>query len=122
MRFFLDAGMPRSAIDAIAQSGHEPEFSRDIGLASASDSQIAAHAKSTGAVLVTRDLDFADIRRYPPDEYHGILVLRLHDQAVASEFAFVLKQFLSEPSFVAALPGRLAIVELDRARFRPPLH
>lgn len=27
-------------------------------------------------MLVTLDLDFADIRRYPPIEYSGIIVLR----------------------------------------------
>jgi hypothetical protein len=32
------------------------------------DSDIAARAQATGAVLLTRDLDFADIRQYPPED------------------------------------------------------
>lgn len=90
-------------------------------MAAATDEQIAAYAPQSNAALLTRDLDFADIRRYPPDEYHGIVVLRVPDDTVAGEIALILQRFFSEPAFVNALPGRLAIVELERARFRPPL-
>src|SRR5208283_49478 len=91
--------------------GHQVEFARDIGLASATDEQIAKHALQYGAALLTRDLDFGDIRRYPPDQYSGIVVLRLPDTAVAAEIAAALERFLSEPVFVASLAGRLAVVE-----------
>ena len=66
-------------------------------------------------------MDFADVRRYPPDQYAGIVVLRLPDTAVALEIVRVLERFLMEPEFLDPLPGRLAIVEVDRVRFRPPL-
>jgi predicted nuclease of predicted toxin-antitoxin system len=59
MRFLLDANMPRSAIDTFVRFGHEVELVRDVGLAAAPDKQVAAHALKTGAVLVSRDLDFA---------------------------------------------------------------
>jgi predicted nuclease of predicted toxin-antitoxin system len=121
MRFLLDANLPRAAIASLVRFGHTAEFARDIGLGAAADTAIAAHAQNTQAVLLTRDMDFADIRRYPPDEYHGIVVLRLPDDTVAGVIALVLQRFLSEPIFVNSLAGRLAIVELDRARFRPPL-
>ncbi len=115
MRFLIDANLPRTVIAVVQSLGHQVEFARDIGLASATDEQIARHALRYSAALITRDLDFADIR------YSGIVVLRLPDTAVAEEIAKALKRFLSEPGFVAALPGRLAVVEGDRARFRPPL-
>ena len=121
MRFLIDANLPRAVIAVVQSLGHQVEFARDIGLASATDEQIARHALRYSAALITRDLDFADIRRYPPDRHSGIVVLRLPDTAVAEEIAKALKRFLSEPGFVAALPGRLAVVEGDRARFRPPL-
>jgi predicted nuclease of predicted toxin-antitoxin system len=121
MRFLLDANMPRSALAVFPRYGHEATFARDIGLGSAPDDDIAARARSTDSVLLTRDLDFADIRRYPPDEYSGIVVLRLPDTTVAGEIVLILQRFLNEPAFVDSLPGRLAIVELERARFRPPL-
>lgn len=121
MRFLIDANLPRAAILVCQKFGHQVEFARDIGLAAASDEQIAARARETGAALLTRDLDFADVRRYPPDQYPGIVVLRLPDTTVAQEIARVLERFLMEPGFLEPLAGRLAIVEADRVRFRPPL-
>jgi predicted nuclease of predicted toxin-antitoxin system len=79
MRFFLDANLPRSAVSALTKLGHQVEFARDIGMANARDEEIAARARETQAALVTRDMDFADIRRYPPEQHAGIVVLRLPD-------------------------------------------
>jgi predicted nuclease of predicted toxin-antitoxin system len=121
MRFLIDANLPRAAIVVCQKFGHQVEFARDIGLAAASDEQIAARANQSSAALLTRDMDFADVRRYPPDQYPGIVVLRLPDTAVALEIVRVLERFLMVPEFLEALAGRLAIVEVDRVRFRPPI-
>jgi len=121
MRFLIDANLPRSVIAAVQRVGHEVEFARDIGLGAAPDDQIAAYAHENMAAILTRDLDFADIRRYPPEKYHGIVVLRLSDAAVAQEIVSVVERFMLEPAFIRALARRLAIVDADRVRFRPPL-
>jgi len=85
MRFLIDANMPRSIIALVASLGHEVEFARDVGLAAAPDHEIAARAQVTGAALLTRDLDFADVRRYSPSLYPGIIVLRLPDGVIAKD-------------------------------------
>ncbi len=90
-------------------------------MAAAPDEQITARARESSAALLTRALDFGDVRRYPPDQYQGIVVLRLPDTTVAQEIVRVLERFLMDPGFLGQLAGRLAIVELDRVRFRPPL-
>lgn len=121
MRFLIDANLPRSIIELIVRLGHEAEFARDIGLGAAPDSAIAAHAQATRAALLSRDLDFADIRNYPPEQYNGIVVLRLRDDVVAKDIVRLAERFLREPKFVDQLSGRLAVVEADRVRFRPAL-
>jgi predicted nuclease of predicted toxin-antitoxin system len=121
MRFLIDANLPRSTVVLLSTCGHAVEFARDIGLGAAADADIAAHAKSVGAALLTRDLDFADIRRYPPQDYMGIVVLRLADDATAPEIVAVLERFVKQSGLLAEVPGRLAIVERDRVRFRPAL-
>lgn len=121
MRFFLDANMPRSSVSALRRLGHQVEFSRDIGMEDARDEAIAAHARDTKAALVTRDLDFADIRRYPPERYSGLVVLRLPDDAIAADIVKVLERFAVNSRFTTGLEGRLAVVEESRVRFRPPL-
>jgi predicted nuclease of predicted toxin-antitoxin system len=121
MRFLLDANLPRSAIDVVVKSGHEVEFAKDVGLGTAPDAQIASHARQNGMAIVTRDLDFSNVRQYPPEEYAGIVVLRLPDHFIAAEIVAVLTRFLAEPRFVGNLSGRIAIVDENRVRFRPPL-
>jgi predicted nuclease of predicted toxin-antitoxin system len=119
--FLVDANLPRLVVALLRRLGHHVEFARDIGLAAAPDRDIAARARLTGAVLLTRDLDFADTRQYPPDDYPGLVVLRLPEDATARAIAKVVERFVREPNFLAALNGRLAIVEADRVWFRPPL-
>jgi hypothetical protein len=70
----IGTNLPRSAVGLLVGLGHAVDFARDIGLASAT---IARRTQESAAALLTRDLDFSDIRRYPPRDYNGILVLRL---------------------------------------------
>jgi predicted nuclease of predicted toxin-antitoxin system len=121
MRFLIDANLPRSIVALVAGLGHEVEFARDTGLAAAPDADVVERAKARRAALVTRDMDFADVRRYPPDQYAGLVVLRVPDGLKSAEIVQVLERFLREPRFVSQLSGRLAIVEVDRVRFRPRL-
>lgn len=121
MRFLLDANLPRSAVAAVEKFGHAVEFVRDSGLGTAPDEVIVERARTTQAALITRDLDFADVRRYPPHQYYGIVVLRLPDDAIATDIVAVLERFLADSSFTEKLPHRLAIVNESRVRFRPPL-
>ena len=98
MKFLIDANLPRSVIELISELGHDAEFARDIGLGAAPDSEIAARAIQSGAVLLTRDLDFADIRSYPPEQYSGIVILRVPDDAVSADIVRIARLFLSVPS------------------------
>jgi len=117
----IDANLPRSVTAVVQGFGHAVEFARDLGLGAAPDEQIAAYAHKNVAAILTRDLDVADIRRYPPEVYHGIVVLRLPDAAVAQDIVSVVERFMLQPAFISALARRLAIVDADRVRFRPPL-
>jgi predicted nuclease of predicted toxin-antitoxin system len=121
MRFLVDAKMPRSTLALLARLGHTGEHARDIGLGHAPDAQIAAHARSTGAAIITRDVDFADIRNYPPSEFLELLVLRMPDDAVAQTIVNLLERFLKQMELAARIPGHLVILEPDRVRFRPAL-
>ena len=120
MKFLLDANMPRSALTALRAFGHSADHVRDVGLGDATDDRIALAAVEAAATLVSRDLDFADVRRFPPGDSQGILVLRLPDDTLADEIAAVMTRFLST-TMVARLPGHLVILERDRVRFRPAL-
>lgn len=76
MRAKLDESMPNEAADAIRSVGWECATVHDEHLGGAADIQIARACRTEGRVLFTIDLDFADIRAYPPADYIGIVVLR----------------------------------------------
>ena len=119
MKFLLDANMPRSAASLLREFGHQVEDVRDVLPNGADDATVAAHARTSQSILITRDFDFADIRNYPPANYAGIIVLELPDDAIAAQVNQALRSFVGKPELLARLTGRLAIVESWRVRFRP---
>jgi predicted nuclease of predicted toxin-antitoxin system len=118
MRFLIDADLPRSSSDVIRRYGHEAIDVRDVGLRDAKDADIARYARTQGLCLITGDVDFADIRNYPPSQYAGIVVLSLHRTANARFINRLLDGFLQQQDLLAQLPGNLAIVEPGRVRLR----
>jgi predicted nuclease of predicted toxin-antitoxin system len=73
MRFLIDANLRRSIVELIVRLGHEADFARDIGLGAAPDRVIAANAQATRAALLSRDLDFADVRIIRLNSTTGLL-------------------------------------------------
>lgn len=113
--------MPRSVQDLLVAEGHDTLHVRDLGLRDAPDQRIDAYARAEGRALVTRDLDFADVRRYPPEDAPGYLVMRVPDTWIASQIARLLGRFLAAGDLVQHLPGHLVILDPRQVRFRPAL-
>lgn len=116
MRFKIDENLPVELAEELRASGHEAATVDDQRLFGTSDRHLSEVCKTEGRIFVTLDLDFADIRTYPPDEYPGLIVLRLARQDkphVLDVFRRTLKAVGNEP-----LEGRLWIVEEKRIRIR----
>jgi predicted nuclease of predicted toxin-antitoxin system len=120
MRFLIDADLPRPTADLIGRMAHEAVDVRDIGLGAAKDPQIAAYAQANRLCLLTGDFDFSDIREYPPEDYSGLVVLTLPENANRDMILRLIESFLRQTDVLRRLPGRLAIVEFGRIRLRPP--
>lgn len=58
-KLLIDAQLPPALVRAIAQQGHPVEHVLDIGLLQASDDAIWQYAEASGAILITKDEDFA---------------------------------------------------------------
>jgi predicted nuclease of predicted toxin-antitoxin system len=61
----------------LREYGFDPDTVWDRSLCGADDQTIADRVRGEGRILLTLDLDFANIRAYPPDQHPGIIVLRL---------------------------------------------
>ncbi len=60
MKFLVDAQLPPALADWLRAAGHDAAHVEDVGLRAASDPAIWAHALQTGAIIVTKDEDFAE--------------------------------------------------------------
>jgi len=118
MRFLIDEDLRRSTGDLLRQYGHDAIDIRDIGLRGSKDSQIAAYAQKEGLCLLTGDFDFSDIRKYPPKQYRGLVILKVPGMATASYIINLLESFLKQKELLLRIPGKLAIVEMGRVRIR----
>lgn len=63
--FLIDADLPRATAEVARSGGHEAADVRDVGLTAASDEAIAAYAKRNECCLLTRDMDFSNVKDYP---------------------------------------------------------
>lgn len=81
MRFKIDENLPPESALFLRNNGHDALTVWDQELQGHSDTQIISVCQAEQRTLVTLDLDFADIRAYPPDHYAGIIVMRLKSQS-----------------------------------------
>ncbi len=117
--FLVDAGLPRQTAPLIIASGHHAVDVRDIGLGAAPDEVVAAYARQHNLAILTRDRDFGDVRRYEPGAYKGIVVFEFSDAARRDFILGIIDSLLRRSEILEQLPGRLAIVEIDRVRLWP---
>ncbi|MGB9871945.1 MAG: DUF5615 family PIN-like protein [Anaerolineae bacterium] len=114
--FKVDENLPVEVAEYLQQAGYDARTVWEEGVSGVSDAVIADICLREKRVLLTLDTDFADIRRYPPEDYPGLVVLRLRRQEkpyVLRVVSRLLPMFRVEP-----VKGRLWVVEEERVRIR----
>ena len=116
MQIKCDESLPRSAIEQFKRAGIDTHSVHDEGLNGSDDPSIAKACAAEGRVLVTLDLGFGDVRRFPPSLYAGIVVLRPSANGrrhVAALIQRVMPRLMSE-----SFAGKLWIVSESSIRIR----
>jgi predicted nuclease of predicted toxin-antitoxin system len=116
MRAKLDENLPSEAAELLRAAGWNCHTVREEGLGGAEDPEVGATCLAEARVLFTLDLDFSDIRAYPPNEYVGIVVFRPAEPSRR----MVLQMLVRVLPVLAAQweDHQLWIVEPDRVRVR----
>ena len=83
-RFKLDENLPRDAEALLRNDGHDVHTALDERLGGHPDGEVLDACVRETRILVTFDLDFADIRRYPPASHAGVWVLRPPTQSIGN--------------------------------------
>jgi predicted nuclease of predicted toxin-antitoxin system len=116
LKFKLDENLSRLLKVQIEGLGHEPRTAEEQGLLGKSDREVAAAAKSGDEILLTLDLEFGDLRKYPPGSHPGVVLFRPRSMGPVTVNRFVV-DFVRRADF-AELARCLVVVDPDRIRVR----
>jgi predicted nuclease of predicted toxin-antitoxin system len=114
MNFKLDENLHPDHGEILRERGHDIITVHDQGLRGREDQEIAEVCHREGRVLLSFDLDFSNIIMFPPENYAGLIVLRLRSKGrklVRKVLEHVLDRLDQEP-----VAGRLWIVDEQRIR------
>jgi len=113
----IDEDLPRKLGESLKKLGWETKDVRDSGLSGRPDKEIISFAKECKAVLFSSDEDFANISKYPPQDYYGIVILDFPNE--------VSKDFIIEETgrALSKIPAEdfkdnLIIIEPGKIRIR----
>lgn len=119
MRFKLDENFGNRAIELFREAGYDVATVSEQALGGTPDADLLDVCHEEERVLVTLDLDFSNVLRFPPERYAGIVVLRV-PHPIALESIRERVRMLLEGVRREELSGRLWIVESGRIRQYDP--
>jgi predicted nuclease of predicted toxin-antitoxin system len=114
----LDENLSRHLKDLLSQLGHDAATALEEGLLGKIDMEIGAVAKSEDRMIFTLDLDFADLRKFPPGSHPGVVLFRPRSMGPLAVHQFILR--FARQTRLEELARCLAIVEPHRIRVRRP--
>ena len=114
MKIKLDENLDVRLTEPLREAGHDATTVTAQGLRGVDDEALFAICKREGRILVTLDLDFTNVLRYPPDESPGLIVLRAANQRFVT--GRILVETLVDALRTETPTGRLWIVEPGRLR------
>ncbi len=115
MKFKLDENFGTRTQRLFTASGHDVQTVLDESLGGASDQELFQVCQSEARCLVTFDLDFANVLRFPPANSAGIVIIRMPKNPTLATLESLVKQFLFALE-VTPIAGKLWIVEMGRIR------
>jgi len=119
LRFFTDHCVGNTVIQTLRAAGHEVLILQEHIPPDSDDPIVIAKAQELEALLVSLNGDFADIVRYPPSSYKGIIALQVKDHPeVTPKLMQRLMIYLSTHPGMSDYEGQLFVVEAHRIRIR----
>ena len=118
MKLKLDENLSRHLKPTLVSLGHDVMTVANEGLLSQPDTVVAAAASGESRILLTLDVEFADLRKYPPGTHPGVVLFR-----PASLGAMTVNRFVEEfvrDTDMAGLEGCVVVVDTSGVRVRRP--
>ncbi len=116
MKLKLDENLGGTAFRYLENAGCDVSTVRLQNLCGSADRDLIEVCASEGRCLVTLDLDFSNPLQFPPENYAGIVVLRLPRQPSGEDIIDCLQTLVAAVPLGTPLVGTLRIVSKGRVR------
>ena len=108
MRFLVDNQLPAALAAWLREQGHAADHVLDLQLAQSKDNPIWQHAQSQGAIIVSKDEDFAEwVRRGRPGP--AVVWLRLGNSTRRELLAWIAPRW---PTVMTRLQEGARLIEV----------
>jgi len=115
MKFKLDENFGTRTQHVFWDAGHDVQTVREESLEGTTDQHLYQVCCEEQRCLVTLDLDFADVTRFPPAKAGGIVVIRVSRNPSLALLERLVRRFLESINRMS-VEKRLWIVEVGRIR------
>lgn len=116
MKILLDMNLSPGWVAFLARHGHDARHWSQVGARTADDQQLLQQARTTGATLITRDLDFGALLAFSGDTTPSVVLLRAGDLDVET-LGPLLIDCLHRFSMQLA-QGALIVLDEERSKLR----
>jgi predicted nuclease of predicted toxin-antitoxin system len=117
LRFKIDENLPNELLFLFLQYGMDAMNVEQQGLAGKSDSVVFPVCQAEDRTFITFDVEFGNIRIYPPESHAGVIVLRLKSQDKLSVLD-VCQKMMHRLEELESMQGQLWIVDEQNIRIR----
>ena len=117
LKFLIDEDMPRSTVKVLKTKGFDSLDVRDCGLRGKSDDEIFKFAKREKAIILTGDMGFGNLLRFPIGSHFGIVIVHFPNEVPTSELNSQIIKALDNLA-EAEFKGNLIIIEPGKVRIR----
>lgn len=114
MKFLIDENVRKEVGDFLQKSGHDVK----LVTPGSSNSEVIQLAVEEKRILLTHDKHFSDIFLYPPENFYGIILIKIHPPVV-SHIIEAIENLLCKIT-PSDIDKHLIILEKDDFRIYPP--
>lgn len=116
MRLLLDENLSPQQAGTLREQGHDAIAILEVGLSGVPDEEVRRFAIAENRILLTLDVDFANMLRFPPAGTPGVIRLKVHPPSEAA-IRDLIKKTLSRLGD-KPMDGCLAVAHGDMIRIR----
>ena len=95
MRFLVDEDLPRSLAGELRAAGVDAADVRDVGLRGRTDEEVLAYAAGDGRAVLTADVGFGNILRFPLGQHAGIVLARFPNEIPVRDLNRILVEAIA---------------------------